>query len=72
MRRGEYWWLGVFLLQKLPQFKILEILNYESTNINILLGSKNKKNLRGSTEATIHSLVIILTGALNALVSVIP
>ena len=31
------------------------------------MGSKNKKHLRGSTQATIHPLTIILTAALWAL-----
>ena len=35
------------------------------------LGSKNKKHLRGSTQATILPLAIILTAALWALVSII-
>ena len=33
--------------------------------------SKHKKHLRGSTQATIHPLVIILTVDLRALVSLI-
>ena len=41
------------------------------TKILVKLGSKNKKHLRGSTEATIHPLDIILSVALWALVSVI-
>ena len=36
-----------------------------------ILGSKNKKQLRGSTHATIHPLAIILTMAVQALVSII-
>ena len=32
------------------------------TEILILFGSKNKKHLRGSTQATIHPLAIMLTG----------
>ena len=35
------------------------------------MGSKNKKHLRGSTQATILPLAIILTTALRALVSII-
>ena len=36
-----------------------------------ILGSKRKKHLRGSTQATIHPLAIILTPALWALVIII-
>ena len=38
---------------------------------DIWLGSKNKKHPRGSTQATILPLAIILTAALQALVSMI-
>ena len=43
----------------------------ERTKILVFLGSKNKKHLRGSTQATIHPLAIILTAALWVLVSII-
>ena len=38
------------------------------TKILVYLGSKNKKHLRGSTQATMHPLATILTLALCALV----
>ena len=41
------------------------------TKILVQEGSKNKKHLRGSTQAAIHPLAIILTAALWALVSII-
>ena len=40
-------------------------------NMLVYLGSKNKKHHRGSTQATIHPLAIMLTAALWALVSMI-
>ena len=69
VRRGKYWGLGVFLLQYFPLVKIWMPLHYNARKL-ILLGSKNKKHLRGSTQATIHPLAIILTVALWALVSI--
>ena len=55
-------------MQYFPLVKIGKSLNYNAEKL-ILLGSKNKKHLRGSTKATIHSFAIILTVALWALVS---
>ena len=37
----------------------------------VCLGSKNKKHLRGSTQAQIHPMAITLAIALEALVSII-
>ena len=41
------------------------------TKMLVKLSSKNKKHLRGSTQARINPLAIILTAALRALVSII-
>ena len=59
--------MGYIRLRYLETYKTLVCIN-----MNILFSSKYKKYVRGSTEATIHTLAIILTGALNILVSVIP
>ena len=53
----------------LPSCQYMKILHYNCTDMNIT-GSKNKKHLRGSTQAIIHPLGIILTAALWALVSI--
>ena len=71
VRQGEYWGLGVFLLQYAPVGKRYKLLYENSINMKKKFGSKNKKNLRGSTQATIHPLAIILSPALWALVSMI-
>ena len=68
VRRGKYWGLGVFPLQYFPIVKIWKPLHYKAEKL-IYLGSKSNKHLRGSTQATIHPLAIILTAALWALVS---
>ena len=36
VRRGEYWWLGVFLLQYFPLVKIWKLLHYDCINMNIV------------------------------------
>ena len=43
---------------------------YWGLGVLIKLGSKNKKHLKGSTQATIHPLAIILTATVWALVSI--
>ena len=70
MRRGKYRGFGVFLLRYFPLVKTYKPLHFNAEKL-IELGSKNKKHLRGSTQATILPLAIILTVALWALVSII-
>ena len=52
-----------------PSCHYVKILYHNCIDVNIV-GNKNKKHLRGSTQATIHPLAIILTAALWALVSI--
>ena len=67
--RGKYWGLEVFLLQYFPLVNIWKCCIIIALTW-IYMGSKHKKHLRGSTQATIHLLAIILTTALWALVSI--
>ena len=66
----KYCCLGVF--RKEYSRLVTKTVQIEKTNTDILvwLGSKNKNHLRGSTQAIIHPLAIILTLALLALVSI--
>ena len=68
VRRGEYWGFGVFLLQYFPLIKIGKPLHYNCIN---MFSSKNSKHLKGSIQATILPLAIILMVALQALVTII-
>ena len=62
--------VGSILVAVLPSWQDMISLHYNCINMNII-GSKNKKHVRGSIQATIHPLAIILTAALCALVSII-
>ena len=65
----KYCCLGI--LRK-EYFRLVTRVQIGETHWNIgIVGSKNKKHLRGSAQATIHPLAIILTAALWALVSII-
>ena len=55
--------LGVFLLQYSPLINVCMFMHYECMKI-MKFGNKYKKHLRGSTQATIQPLAIILTMAL--------
>ena len=52
----------------LPTCQYMKMMHHNYIDMNIV-GSKHKKHLGGSTQATIHPLAIILTAALWALVS---
>ena len=60
VRRGDYWGLGVFLLQYFPLVNVRKCCAL-IVFTGIHLGSKNKKHLRGSTQAKMHPLALILT-----------
>ena len=74
VRRGKYCRLGEFCCNILPScqdMKTIKLLLHKHEYSRIVKKKKKKKNLRGSSQATILPLAIILTTALWALVSII-
>ena len=57
--------MGSIPIAILPSCQDMKLLHYICINVSTVeLGSKNKKQLRGSTQATIHPFAIIPTVAL--------
>ena len=61
--------VGSIPIAILPPCQSKKLLHHNCIDMN-KVGSKNKKHLRGSTQATTHTLAIILTAILQALVSI--